>query len=307
MSFADAGAALERFVEHLRSERRFSIHTLAAYRRDLERLAAFCRAQGAGMFPADCDSALLRAFVAHLHRAGLAGRSIARVLSAVRTFYRYLLREGVVRRNPAAGLRAPRAVRRLPRSLTPEEAARLMQIEATGVLARRDRAMFELLYSSGLRLAELVALDLTDLDLAEGTVKVTGKGGRERLLPVGRQAREALGAWLAARATFVRDTTDANTSALFVSRAGRRLSPRAVQARLAHWARRQGLGVTVHPHLLRHSFASHLLESSGDLRAVQELLGHASLATTQIYTHLNFQHLARVYDQAHPRARRKTG
>lgn len=307
MSTAAAADALGRFLEHLRSERRYSTHTLTAYRRDLERLAAFCGAQGAVRFPADCNSALLRAFVARLHHEGLAGRSIARILSAVRAFYRYLLREGIVRCNPAAGLAAPRPARRLPRTLSPEQAARLVEIEASDVLAQRDRAMFELLYSSGLRLSELVALDLADLDLAEGTVRVAGKGGRERLLPVGRQACAALRAWLAARATLVPDTASANTQALFVGRAGRRLTPRAVQARLALWARRQGLDVPVHPHLLRHSFASHLLESSGDLRAVQELLGHASLTTTQVYTHLDFQHLARVYDQAHPRARRRSG
>ncbi len=302
-----AGAAettLDRFLARLAAERRCSAHTLAAYRRDLERLAEFCRARGGEIFPYRVDGALLRAFVARLHHDGLSARSIARVLSAVRAFYRQLLREGRLEQDPTAGLRAPRPARRLPRTLSVEQAARLMEIEGAGPLARRDRAMCELFYSSGLRLSELVALELPDLDLAEGTVRVTGKGRKERLLPVGRHACAALREWLAARAALVRDPAE---RALFVNRDGRRLSARAVQARLAYWARRLGLGVPVHPHLLRHSFASHLLESSGDLRAVQELLGHASLSTTQIYTHLDFQHLARVYDQAHPRARRKAG
>jgi integrase/recombinase XerC len=298
-----ADSTLDRFFEHLAAERRCSAHTIAAYRRDLGRFVAFCRRVGAAeRFPDRIDGALVRAFLAWLHRDGLSARSIARALSAVRAFYRYRLRAGLLARDPTAGLRAPRAARRLPRTLSVEQAARLMEIEDGGVLARRDRAMFELFYSSGLRLSELVSLELADLDLAEGTVRVKGKGRQERLLPVGRQARAALHAWLAVRSGLVRDPGE---RVLFVNKDGRRLSARAVQARLAHWARRLGLGVRVHPHLLRHSFASHLLESSGDLRAVQELLGHASLATTQIYTHLDFQHLARVYDQAHPRARRK--
>lgn len=293
---------LADFLGYLKSERRVSPHTLAAYRCDLERLAAFCATRGLARWQ-DLEAAQLRVFAAGFHHRGLSGKSIARTLSAVRAFYRYLLREGRVHGNPAAGVAAPRAARRLPRTLTPEQAARLVEIEGEGALAARDRAMLELLYSSGLRLAELVALDIEDLDLSDGSVKVTGKGRKTRIVPVGRQACAALAQWLVARASLA----GAGERALFVARDGRRLGVRSVQLRLARWARRRGLAVPVSPHTLRHSFASHLLESSGDLRAVQELLGHANLTTTQIYTHLDFQHLARVYDQSHPRARRKTG
>jgi integrase/recombinase XerC len=234
----------------------------------------------------------------------VSGASIRRYLSAVRTFYRYLLREGEVGANPFEGVPAPKTGRRLPQALTTEEAARLMQINAVpdkDSLAPRDRALFELIYSSGLRLAEVVALDTVDLDPGEGLVRVTGKGGKVRVVPVGREALAALELWLPLRSAWA---SPAET-ALFVSRRGERLGPRAVQQRLKHWAARSLPGVPVHPHMLRHSFATHLLESSGDLRAVQELLGHADISTTQVYTHIDFQHLAKVYDAAHPRARRR--
>jgi len=296
----DLQTAVKRFLEYLQNERRASAHTVANYRRDLARLADFCSRNGptdwAGLTGAD-----VRQFVVVLHHARLAPHSIQRILSATRSFYRFLLREGLVQRNPAVGIPAPRAPRRLPQALSTDEAARLVQAAGEGSIAQRDRAILELFYSSGLRLSELAGLHVADLDLSESLVRVSGKGAKERLLPIGAAALAALRTWLEVRSTLAA----ASEPALFVSQRGKQLSARAIELRVAAWAHRQGLGRHVHPHMLRHSFASHLLESSGDLRAVQELLGHVSLSTTQIYTHLDFQHLARVYDQAHPRARRK--
>ncbi len=244
----------------------------------------------------------VRGWVSALHRQGLSGKSIQRALSALRTFYRYLLREQIVTCNPASGVSAPKSTRRLPATLTPDQATRLVALDVRDPLAARDRALLELLYSSGLRLSELVNLNLAELDLAAGSVRVTGKGRKVRDVPVGTKAREALRDWLVVRTQL----TGAEEHAVFIARNGRRLGARAVQARLQGWAKHQGMGVPVHPHMLRHSFASHVLESSGDLRAVQEMLGHANISTTQIYTHLDFQHLAGVYDKAHPRARKKS-
>jgi integrase/recombinase XerC len=224
-------------------------------------------------------------------------------MSAARSFYRYLLHEGLVKRNPFTGVASPKAGRRLPKALSPDQSRLLMVLDNEGHVAVRDRAILELLYSSGLRLSELVSLNVDDLDLDDAMVRVTGKGAKTRLVPVGRHACAALRKWFSERSRY----TAFGQSAAFVTRSGRRLSGRAVQRRLQHWSRRQGLSQSAHPHMLRHSFASHLLESSGDLRAVQELLGHADISTTQIYTHLDFQHLAKVYDQAHPRARKKHG
>jgi len=291
---------LERFAGHLHRERRLSPRTTAAYRRDLDRLVAFCEAQGIQRWET-LEIHHLRAFAAWRHRQGLAGRSLQRELSAIRSFFRYLLREGVARHNPADDVTAPRGEKRLPRALDVEQTAHLMALPGDDDLTVRDRAILELFYSSGLRLAELVGLDLDGLDLEDATVTVTGKGGRTRRIPVGRLARTALQQWLRRRPSMAQG----EERALFVGRTGRRLSGRAVEKRLRQHARRQGLATPVHPHMLRHSFASHLLESSGDLRAVQELLGHADIGTTQIYTHLDFQHLAQVYDRAHPRARRR--
>ena len=291
---------LEEFQQYLASERRLSTHTRSNYQRDLGLLADYCVARAIDDWQA-LDPAAARGFVAQLHRQGLAGRSIQRLLSAARSFYRFLLREQGVSRNPFTGIPAPKSGRRLPKALSVEQAVRLVEIEADDVLAQRDRAMFELFYSSGLRLAELVALNVNDVDLREGSVTVTGKGAKTRILPVGARARAAIEVWLSVRGPLA----PPGATALFLGRNGRRLGPRAVQQRLKQWAARQGLDIPVHPHMLRHSFASHLLESSGDLRAVQELLGHANLSTTQVYTHLDFQHLAKVYDAAHPRARRK--
>jgi integrase/recombinase XerC len=291
---------LPRFERHLSTERRVSRHTSSSYARDLAALVEFCGKQDIEDWR-KLDSQHVRVFAARSHAAGLAPRSIQRRLAAIRTFFDYLLREKAVASNPANEIRAPKAVRRLPHTLDTDQMARLLEIPEADALATRDRAMMELLYSSGLRLAELIGLDLLDLDLGDRTVRVLGKGAKTRIVPVGRVAVAALERWLEKRVT----VAAAGEQAVFVGRNGRRLSGRAVQSRVAGWARRQGLPMHVHPHLFRHSFASHLLESSQDLRGVQELLGHADIATTQIYTHLDFQHLARIYDASHPRARRK--
>ncbi len=293
-------ALVERFLAHLDRERRLSPLTAQAYQRDLRALVAFCRDNRMGGW-GRLDAADIRRYAAWRHRAGAGGRSVQRALSAVRTFYRYLLREGLVERNPASGVTAPKSPRKLPRVLEADRVSALLALPEEDPLAVRDRAIMELLYSSGLRLSEVVALKVRDLDLLEGFVDVTGKGDKGRIVPVGRIARSALQTWLRTREALC----SADEPGLFVTRHGRPMSARAIQARVRRWALAQGLGLHVHPHMLRHSFASHLLESSGDLRAVQELLGHADIRTTQVYTHLDFQHLAQVYDRAHPRARRK--
>ncbi len=292
---------IARFGRYLATERRMSGHTGSSYARDLAALVRFCDARDVSEWRV-LDGRQLQAFAAKSHAAGLAPRSIQRRLSAIRSFLRFLIREGVLRSNPAEDIHAPKSGRRLPQTLDPDQLARLLELPGRGPFVARDRAMMELFYSSGLRLAELVGLDLGDVDLKDRTVRVLGKGSKARIVPVGRLAAEALGKWQAERGA----VAGVGTAALFVGRGGGRLGPRAVQARIAYWARRRGLPVHVHPHLFRHSFATHLLESSGDLRGVQELLGHSSISTTQIYTHLDFQHLARIYDATHPRARRKS-
>ncbi len=291
---------LQQFAAHLRNERRLSPLTLQHYLRDLDGFLAFCRDEGIQTW-ADVDAHHVRSFVARRHRQGLSGRSLQRQLSAVRSFYKFLLREGMARNNPAQGVRAPKSGRKLPQALDPDQVGRLLAPGQGSPEDIRDHAMMELLYSSGLRLAELVGLELTDVDPRDATVRVTGKGAKTRVVPVGRMALQALDAWRQVRG----ELAAPGETALFVSRRGTRIHPRSVQSRLRLWGQRQGLASRVHPHKLRHSFASHILESSGDLRAVQELLGHADISTTQIYTHLDFQHLARVYDQAHPRAKKK--
>ncbi len=295
----DAGW-IDRFIRHLANERRLSPLTCRNYRRDLELLLEF--ADGAGVASwGELDSEHVRSFAAAGFRKGISARSLQRRLSAARTFFRYLVREKHVTNNPVASVSAPKAKKRLPANLDADRMARLLELPGKGPIVDRDRAMLELLYSSGLRLAELVGLDGGDIDLAEATVRVTGKGSKERIVPVGRHALKALGRWLKTRVGMA----DVDEPALFVSKRGTRISPRAVQARVTYWARRQGIDSNVYPHLFRHSFATHVLESSHDLRAVQELLGHANIATTQVYTHLDFQHLAQIYDQTHPRARKK--
>ena len=298
-------SSVEQFLTELAIQRRASPHTIAAYRRDLTRLTALA----AEVAPAALQAPQLRRGLMQLHARELAPRSIARTLSAWRSYYTWLARRGAIALNPADGLRAPKRPHALPKALGIDQAAALLDQATTSVttgpakdpLQIRDAAMFELLYSSGLRLAELVSLDWPGgLDLGAGEVTVTGKREKTRTVPVGDKARSALEAWLALRPQFAPD----DQTALFTGRHGTRLTPRQVQNRLAQWAQRQGVGVHVHPHMLRHSFASHVLQSSGDLRAVQEMLGHASIAATQIYTHLDFQHLAKIYDSAHPRARK---
>jgi len=293
--------SVDDFLTALVQQRRASPHTLAAYRRDLKRCERLLPALERGSLVA-LTPALVRRLVGTLAREGLAGRSIARLLAALRAYYRHLLDAGCLLADPTAGIAAPKSPRRLPATLDADHLARLLEFAGEDPLARRDRALFELLYSSGLRLAEVIGLDRADLDLADASARVTGKGNKTRIVPVGSRARAALADWLT-----LRETLAGACAALFVSRRGGRLSPRTVQQRLRYWADRQGIDRRVYPHLLRHSCASHLLESSGDLRAVQELLGHASIATTQVYTHVDFQYLARVYDAAHPRARRKSG
>jgi integrase/recombinase XerC len=289
-------ALLAAYAQYLATQ---PARTREAYLRDVGVLKALAGEAALTALPA----AMLRRFLAALHARGLSGRSLARMLSGWRAFYRFALeRDPALKDDPCAGLKAPKSARRLPAVLSPDEAVRLVAIEGDDPLAIRDRALFELAYSSGLRLSELSGLDVASIDLATGEVRVWGKGSKERIVPVGGPARQAIRAWLKVRAGLpVRDA-----GAMFLTRAGRRIAPRAIQRRLADWAIKRGLGRHVHPHMLRHSFASHVLQSSGDLRAVQEMLGHASIASTQVYTHLDFQYLAKIYDQAHPRARKKT-
>ncbi|MDT8386951.1 MAG: tyrosine recombinase XerC [Thiogranum sp.] len=292
---------LYRFEAHLRDERRCSLHTVHNYRRDLDKIVAFCNEFGIQHWH-ELQAAQVRIFAAQCHRQGLAGRSIQRNLSALRSFCHFLIRHGALSANPAQDIRAPRTPKRLPHSIDVDSLQRVFEAKPKNWLTRRDLTMIELMYSSGLRLAELVSLDVQDVDLRQGEARVTGKGRKTRIVPVGSMAREALAAWLKERSLHVAD----GEAAIFINRSGRRLSPRSVQQRLRQWSVSQGLDLRLHPHALRHSCATHVLESSGDLRAVQELLGHASLSTTQIYTHLDFQRLAQVYDQAHPRARKSS-
>lgn len=294
------GDAVAAYLAELAEQRRQSPHTVSNYRRDLLRLLTL-----AGDMPlAELQVHNIRRFVAQLHGQGLAGRSLARLLSAWRGFFKWLGRGDAVRANPCEGVRSPKSPKHLPNALSVDEAARLLEPddESDPVLATRDGAMFELFYSSGLRLAELAALDCDALDTAlhEGEIRVLGKRSKARLVPVGSKAREALAAWAAVRPSLANE----GEPALFVGQRGGRISHRMIQLRLARRAVQLGLPRHVHPHMLRHSFASHVLQSSGDLRAVQEMLGHASIASTQVYTHLDFQHLAKVYDAAHPRAKR---
>jgi integrase/recombinase XerC len=297
-----SGDLIESFLGHLAHERRLSEQTLIAYRRDLERLDAWL-SEAESFSIEKLDEQAVRQYLAWRHRRGASGKTLQRELSSLRSLYRWLLREGLAGSNPAVGVRAPKSPRRLPATLDADQLCSLLDHPADDdLLAIRDQAMIELFYSSGLRLAELVSVNVGDIDMAEGELGVLGKGSKTRRVPVGSKAREAVERWMQVRANLAA----AGEPALFVSRRGTRINPRTVEVRIAKWARTQGATRDLHPHLLRHSFATHLLESSGDLRAVQELLGHADIGTTQIYTHLDFQHLAQVYDQAHPRAKKKT-
>ena len=297
---AGGGGAIAAYLEHLRYERQLSRHTLNNYGRDLERLRYFCLEAELKRWT-DIKDFHLRDFIGTLRRHGLGSRSIQRVLSAVRGFFRFLRQRGLIQHSPLATLSAPRQEKHLPDTLDVDQVSRLLEIDQSDPLSLRDLAIMELTYSCGLRLSEVVGLNLDSIDLDDQTVRVTGKGAKERILPIGRCALKAVRGWLETRA----DLAKTGEPALFVSKNGSRLGPRAIQQRLKQWAIKQGLDNHLHPHMLRHSFASHLLESSSDLRAVQELLGHADISTTQIYTHVDFQHLAHVYDSAHPRARKR--
>jgi len=289
---------LNGYLAWLRNEKRYSALTAENYARDIGQLLEL-----AAETPlADLETHQIRRYIAQLHSRGLGGRSLARMLSAWRGFFTYLMRDHGLTGNPCAGLRAPKSSRNLPQALSPDEAARMVDLPTDTTEAIRDKAIFELFYSSGLRLAELVSLDPEQLDLSASEVRVTGKGSKTRIVPLGQFAVTALKAWMVVRGQLARE----GETALFVGSRGSRISPRVVQLRMKQWGVKQGISSNVHPHLLRHSFASHVLQSSGDLRAVQEMLGHASISTTQVYTHLDFQYLSKIYDAAHPRAKRKS-
>ncbi|MCU7907069.1 MAG: tyrosine recombinase XerC [Candidatus Thiodiazotropha sp. (ex Epidulcina cf. delphinae)] len=290
----------DRFIEHLRTERRLSPHTSESYGRDLRAAIQWFEKLRMDSW-ARLSQHHIRQYIAARHRQGFSAKSLHRELSALRSLFNFLLREKQLESNPALGVRAPKVRRKLPATLDADQISRLLEVDDDSPVALRDRAIIELFYSSGLRLAELIGLDLDDINLSEQLVEVTGKGDKTRRVPVGRQAREAIGQWLEIRLRMA----SPDEAALFVGVRGKRISRSTVHRQLHAWSIRQGTPRNIHPHLLRHSFASHLLESSGDLRAVQELLGHANISTTQIYTHLDFQHLAEVYDKAHPRARKK--
>lgn len=297
---AELTQALAGFEHYLRVEKHLSKHTLEGYQRDLLRLRDFCQQTEIAL--SDLRHFHIRQCLAQLHRQSLKPRSLQRWLSAVRTFFQYCLKHKLVTLNPCTGLQAPKADKPLPKALDVDQAFRFVEVNGNDFLAVRDRACLELFYSSGLRLSELVSLDWSDVDLRGAQLRVIGKGSKTRELPVGRQAINALVAWQQLQA----QTCGEDTTAIFTQRKGKRLNPRSIQARFEKLSMSQGVDQPIHPHMLRHSFASHLLESSGDLRAVQELLGHANLSTTQVYTHLDFQHLAKVYDNAHPRAKSRT-
>ena len=293
---------LEAFVNHLETERRLSPHTVLNYRRDLEALNDFCERYGIREWQ-QLHYKRARAFVADRFQNGLSGKSISRMLAAARSFYRYLAREKLCTSNPFDGVTAPKSAKHLPNVLTPDQAQNLVEVKGDDILSVRDRAILELFYSSGLRLQELVDLDMNDVNFDSGSVRVLGKGSKVRIVPLGRCAINALQQWLRHRL----EIAGSGETTLFVSRNGKRPSVRTIQKIIERRAVEQGLPVGVHPHMLRHSFATHVLTSSSDLRAVQELLGHSSISTTQKYTHLDFGHLTKVYDEAHPRAKKAKG
>jgi len=290
---------LKDYLDFLHFERGLSDNTRNNYARDITQLLTLSQPSSLR----ELESAHIRRYVASLHSQGLGGKSIARMLSSWRGFFDYLVQRHQHPSNPVIGMRAPKSPKTLPQALSIEQANKLVEIEAHDALSMRDHAILELFYSSGLRLSELVGLNLDQIDFAEGTVQVTGKGNKTRIVPLGSHATKALQAWLALRTTYL--TRNPVEKAVFISKQGKRISGRNVQLRLKEWSIKQGINSPVHPHMLRHSFATHVLQSSGDLRAVQEMLGHANISTTQVYTHLDYQHLTKVYDAAHPRAKKK--
>jgi len=314
---SSAEVLVEQFLTQLLQQRRYSPHTISNYHRDLGQLSRFCAERGISHWK-NLKHQIIRSFVVWRHGQGVSGRTLQRELSTLRSFFRYLMAQQVLDHNPAQGIRAPKSEKRLPKNLAIEQTEQLLKINKSDPLSVRDIAIMELLYSSGLRLSELVSLNLNSIDYLAATVTVIGKGSKERMVPVGAKALEAVNKWLAVRNQLLKvgdvqggtnfagaRDVGSEEHALFLSKRGQRISQRTIQQRIKQWAAHQGLDVPVHPHMLRHSFASHILESSSDLRAVQELLGHADIATTQIYTHLDFQHLAKVYDKAHPRAHKR--
>ncbi len=292
--------ATKQFAEHLKYQKQYSPHTLGAYERDLKQFVLWLKKNDCDDI-VNADSLHVRNWIAGLHRKGIGGKTLQRKLSSLRSFYQFLIRNHKLNNNPAIDIRAPKTARTLPDTLDVDSLSQLLDIPPDSILAIRDKAIMELFYSSGLRLSELTNLDLDSIDLNENSLRALGKGNKTRILPIGRKASEAIQMWLGKRDTL----SKSDEPALFVSNRGTRISQRSIQQRLNYWRKKQGLEQHLNPHKLRHSFASHILESSGDLRAVQELLGHADIGTTQIYTHLDFQHLAKVYDKAHPRARKK--
>ena len=291
--------AIGSWLNYLRYERNLSPNTCTAYQRDLDRL---CHHLDDDQCWSQLNESDVRRVLGHLRMAGLGARSLHRWLSSVRGFYEFLMREGLSQGNPAHGLQGPKRNQPLPKAIDADQMASMLDVNESDPLSVRDHAMMELFYSAGLRLSELVGLDLVDMDLKAGEVRVVGKGNKQRLAPVGRKAKDAIHRWLDVRSNLVKE----GETALFISRNGNRISTRQVQVRIKEWGKKHGISMPIHPHMLRHSFASHLLESSSDLRAVQELLGHSDISTTQVYTHLDFQHLAHVYDKAHPRAKKKS-
>ncbi|MDP1766401.1 MAG: tyrosine recombinase XerC [Methylotenera sp.] len=292
-------STLDDYLQHLTFERGLSALTLKNYARDIKLLESLAEET-----PLDSvKNTQIRRYIATLHSRGLSGKTIARALSAWRGFYDYLIHHKGYTQNPVTGLRAPKSPKTLPQALSTDQAVKFVDIQGDGLLEQRDHAILELFYSSGLRLAELVNLDMNMLDFSEGTVTVTGKGNKTRIVPIGSHAINAIQIWIQRRVLI--KIADVNPNALFVTQQGRRITPRAVQYRVKEWSIKQGINTSMHPHLLRHSFATHVLQSSQDLRAVQEMLGHANISTTQVYTHLDFQHLASIYDRAHPRAKKK--
>ncbi len=297
----DLGEKIDLFILHLRQERRLSENTTSAYQRDLKQAADFLQTENITKWPT-VTVADIRRYIAFLNRQNLSGRSIQRALSSLRSLYRFLIREGLCEQNPAHAVQAPKSAKKLPSTLDVDQVNGLLNSDiGDNLIACRDKAIMELFYSSGLRLSELASINLRDVDLDDQLVYVTGKGDKSRVIPVGEQAIKAIKNWLNRR----QQLGFYEQNALFITKQGRRLGVRSIQQRLKYWGKKQGISDHIHPHRLRHAFASHMLESSGDLRAVQELLGHADISTTQVYTHVDFQHLAKVYDSAHPRAKKK--
>lgn len=291
----------QQFEDYLEYEKRYSIHTLSAYKRDLKQFTQWLAKTQECSDILNADNLHVRNWISSLHRQGISGKTLQRKLSSLRSFYQFHIRKHQLKNNPAIDIQSPKTAQPLPDTLDIDTLTQLLTIPGDSILAIRDRAIMELIYSSGLRLSELTSIDIENINFEDKNLRVIGKGNKTRILPIGSKAIEALLSWLKQRPKMAR----INETALFVSNRGKRISTRSVQLRLNFWRKKQGLEQHIHPHKLRHSFASHILESSGDLRAVQELLGHADISTTQIYTHLDFQHLAKVYDNAHPRARKK--